>query len=265
MADFPGGMPTFTAPPAAGTPLGTSSGGLTQRTRHTKITDELAAVLAKVGTDGSADPASHDFLIAALTTAVALKAALASPAFTGNPTATTQATSDDSTRLATTAFVHAVVNALIASAPGALNTLDELAAALGDDANFAATVATALTTLGNRATALETEEAVNALTIVSGAVNIDCALGRYFTLSLTANVTSITFSNLPASGRARSLWVTIKQDATGGRTVAFPSSFDWAGGTIGVVSSAANAKDNLALTTTDQGTSWEATLSKAHA
>ena len=50
-------------------------------------------------------------------------------------------------KAATPAGVKAVVNALIASAPGALNTLNELAAALGDDANFAATVNTAL---GNR-------------------------------------------------------------------------------------------------------------------
>lgn len=40
--------------------------------------------------------------------------------------------------------VTAAINALVASAPGALDTLDELAAALGDDANFASTVTTAL-------------------------------------------------------------------------------------------------------------------------
>lgn len=40
---------------------------------------------------------------------------------------------------------------------------------------------------------------VTALSISSGVVNINCALGDYFTLSLTANVTSITFSNLPGS------------------------------------------------------------------
>lgn len=46
--------------------------------------------------------------------------------------------------LANALNVAAAVNALIAAAPGALDTLDELAAALGDDANFAATVTTAL-------------------------------------------------------------------------------------------------------------------------
>lgn len=75
-----------------------------------------------------------------------LKAPLDSPALTGTPTAPTPASSDDSTKLATTAFVHAVILDLIAMAPGALDTLDELANALGDDPNFATTVTNALAT-----------------------------------------------------------------------------------------------------------------------
>lgn len=43
--------------------------------------------------------------------------------------------------------ITAALNALTTGAPAALNTLDELAAALGDDANFATTITTAL---GNR-------------------------------------------------------------------------------------------------------------------
>lgn len=77
-------------------------------------------------------------------TELALKAPLASPSFSGNPTAPTQATGNNTTRVANTAFVQQEIAALIASAPGALNTLDELAAAMGDDANFAATMTTAL-------------------------------------------------------------------------------------------------------------------------
>lgn len=45
---------------------------------------------------------------------------------------------------ATEAYVDAAIAGLVAAAPGALNTLDELAAALGDDSNYAATVTTAL-------------------------------------------------------------------------------------------------------------------------
>lgn len=48
-----------------------------------------------------------------LQTALNLKAALASPALSGNPTAPTQLTADDSTRIATTAFVHAVAVGMV--------------------------------------------------------------------------------------------------------------------------------------------------------
>lgn len=50
----------------------------------------------------------------------------------------------DAEVIARDAAITAAINALVAAAPGALDTLDELAAALGDDANFAATVSTAL-------------------------------------------------------------------------------------------------------------------------
>jgi hypothetical protein len=59
-------------------------------------------------------------------------------------TATTQAASDNSTKLATTAYVTTAIGNLNDSAPTALNTLNELAAALGDDANFSATITTSL-------------------------------------------------------------------------------------------------------------------------
>lgn len=72
------------------------------------------------------------------------KAPLASPTFTDTPAAPTAAPGTNTTQLANTAFVVAAITALINSAPGALDTLDELAAALGDDANFAATIAASL-------------------------------------------------------------------------------------------------------------------------
>jgi hypothetical protein len=55
-------------------------------------------------------------------------------------TATTQAASDNSTKLATTAYVTTALANMVDSAPSTLNTLNELAAALGDDANFSTTV-----------------------------------------------------------------------------------------------------------------------------
>lgn len=47
---------------------------------------------------------------------------------------------------ATTAQVTAQINALIAAAPGTLDTLQELAIALGNDPNFASTITSALAT-----------------------------------------------------------------------------------------------------------------------
>ena len=55
-------------------------------------------------------------------------------------TATTQSASNNSTKIATTAYVDTAVSNLVDGSPGALNTLNELAAALGDDANFSTTV-----------------------------------------------------------------------------------------------------------------------------
>ena len=80
-------------------------------------------------------------------TALALKAPLASPALTGNPTAPTQAAGNNSSSLATTAFVQAAAAAVVNGSPTLLDTLKELADAIGDDPNFAVTMTTAL---GNR-------------------------------------------------------------------------------------------------------------------
>ncbi|MGM8796223.1 phage tail protein [Enterobacter asburiae] len=64
----------------------------------------------------------------------------ASPALTGKPTTPTAADKDNSTQIANTAFVQAAIAALVGSSPEALDTLNELAAALGNDPNFATTV-----------------------------------------------------------------------------------------------------------------------------
>jgi len=104
---------------------------------------------------------------------------------------------------------------------------------------------------------------VTALSISTGVVNIDCSLGDYFTLALTANVTSITFSNLPGSGKGASLMFRITQDSTA-RTVTWPASFRWEGGAPSV-STGSGEVDLLAITTFDNGTTWDATLSKGRA
>ena len=73
-------------------------------------------------------------------------APLASPTLTGNPIAPTQSASNNSTRIATTAYADTAIANLVDSSPSALNTLNELAAALGDDANFSTTVTNSIAT-----------------------------------------------------------------------------------------------------------------------
>ncbi|EDQ3175919.1 hypothetical protein ZP71_001148 [Salmonella enterica subsp. enterica] len=80
----------------------------------------------------------------ALKRLIALKADLNSPVFTGIPAAPTAAENDSSRQIANTEFVMRAIASLIDSSPEALNTLNELAQALGNDPNFATTVTNAL-------------------------------------------------------------------------------------------------------------------------
>ena len=79
-------------------------------------------------------------------TAATTYAPLASPALTGTPTAPTATAGTNTTQVATTAFVGTAVNNLVASAPAALDTLNELATALGNDAAFSTTVTNSIAT-----------------------------------------------------------------------------------------------------------------------
>ncbi len=125
------------------------------------------------------------------------------------------------------------------------------------------TLGAGLSITGTTINASADRSAVTALAIASGVVNIDCSLGDYFTLALNANVTSITFSNLPAAGKGASLMIRITQDTTP-RTVAWPASFRWEGAGP-AVSTGSGAVDLLAITSFDSGTKWDGTLSKGRA
>ncbi|QUE80979.1 hypothetical protein [Rhizobium rhizogenes] len=114
----------------------------------------LATVLTGFSTASSAVVTAADTVLSAigklqaqitdLTATVAGKAALASPTFTGTPAAPTATSGTNTTQLATTAFVATAVANLVNTAPGTLDTLKELADALGDDPNYAATTAAAI-------------------------------------------------------------------------------------------------------------------------
>ena len=80
------------------------------------------------------------------TTAGTTYAPIASPALTGVPTAPTAAANTNTTQIATTAYVQGEITDLIGGAPGALDTLNELATALANDASYSTTITTALAT-----------------------------------------------------------------------------------------------------------------------
>lgn len=102
-----------------------------------------------------------------------------------------------------------------------------------------------------------------AVTFSATAMAIDCALSNVFTTTFTANVTTApTLSNLK-DGQSINWFIT--QDATGSRTMTWPTSFKWPGGTAGVLSTAANSVDLVVATYRSATGFWYATLSKAFA
>ena len=106
---------------------------------------ELTLTTASAGTN-TVTPATTAFVQQELTSGLAPKATIASPTFTGTPSAPTAAGNTTTTQLATTAFVQQEITTLIGGAPSTLNDLNELAAAINDDANYNSTLTTALAT-----------------------------------------------------------------------------------------------------------------------
>lgn len=144
----PKASPALTGTPTA--PTATAGNNSTQLANTAFVRAALVAViggapttldtLKEIATAINNDPNFS----ATINNALALKAPLASPAMTGTPTAPTAAQTVNNTQIATTEFVKSAIAALVASSPAALNTLNELAAALGNDPNFATTVTNAL-------------------------------------------------------------------------------------------------------------------------
>ena len=125
---------TLSGVSAAADDLGTFSGSTISDSGTVKAAlQELETKVEAVQTDVDGNESDAD-------TAIALRATINSPTFTGTPAAPTASAGTSTTQLATTAFVATAVANTIESAPGALDTLNELAAALNDDANFSTTV-----------------------------------------------------------------------------------------------------------------------------
>ena len=101
-----------------------------------------------------------------------------------------------------------------------------------------------------------TKDAVSALTNSSGTVTVDCTLGKSFTITLAANVTTLALTNLNGAGFATEIEIEIKQNGTGGFTFTLPASFKALGGSDTAIAAGANAVTVISAKTFDNGTTW---------
>lgn len=90
--------------------------------------------------------------------------------------------------------------------------------------------------------------------VSSTAATLDVTQGNVHELTLTDNCT-LTFSGA-GSDAAHEFALVLYQDATGSRSVTWPASVKWAGGSAPTLTSSANAIDWLAFLSIDGGATW---------
>lgn len=105
--------------------------------------------------------------------------------------------------------------------------------------------------------------APNAVTFSATAMTLDCSQSNVFTTTFTANVTVAPTISNPADGQTINWFIT--QDGTGTRTMTWPSSFKWPGGSAIALSTGINAVDLLVATYRASTGFWYCSLSKAFA
>jgi len=105
---------------------------------------------------------------------------------------------------------------------------------------------------------IDTSETAYSVGNVSGAVTIDYEDGHSQYATVTGDITSLTVSNLPLSGKGAWLTLELIQDGTGGHTITLSSAYKTSGGAGITLSTAASARDKLRLETRDAGTTIDA-------
>jgi len=91
---------------------------------------------------------------------------------------------------------------------------------------------------------------------VAGILTLDLTVGNSFAVSLTEDISNVILANPPASGIYAEIVIRMVQDVASSRTVTWPTSVKWPGGTAPVMSPAASAVDKVVLSTDDGGVSW---------
>jgi hypothetical protein len=209
-------------------------------------------------------------------------ATLLSPTLTGTPTAPTASVGSNNTTIANTAFVQEEIAALVNSAPSSLNTLNELAEALGNDANFATTITNSLASKANTASPTFTgtttfdgvtvtgtarfQEIVEDIVDVahsSNTLTLDYTSGNVFFMStaFSANAT-INITNAPTTdGRIFTVTVFVTQGATGYNPTAIningsAGTIRWSGGSAPTPTSSAGKIDIYTFTLIRRSSAW---------
>lgn len=160
-------------------------------------------------------------------------ARVAGPTFTGVPAAPTASAGTNTTQIATTAYVRGEITALVDSSPSTLDTLNELAAALGDDANYASTVTTALglkaplsgpTFTGTVSIGQILEKATISATAATGTINYELLTNgavTYYTSNASGNWTlnlrgnsSTTLNSIMSTGQSLTVAFLVTQGST---------------------------------------------------
>jgi hypothetical protein len=214
-------------------------------------------------------PSDIQSLASSVDTYLDNKSNLESPTFTGTPSAPTASAGTNTTQIATTEFVRSEVSNLVASAPATLDTLDELAAALGDDANFATTVTNSLSgklntsggtisgslVVSGTLDANEIRESVVDVTLASNVGTLDWTAGNIYYIA-TAPTAAMTF-NVTNAPTDNSKMMTINVFVTQGSTGYIPTTFQiggasqtirWPGGTAPTPTSSAGKIDIFSFT-----------------
>jgi hypothetical protein len=107
-------------------------------------------------------------------------------------------------------------------------------------------------------------EVASSVTSASNVATLDVSAANYFYTTLTENITTVTTSNLPASGKFTSWQWEITQDAgASGYTITWPAAVKWAGDSAPTLTATASAVDIISFWTRDAGTTIHASLVSA--
>lgn len=170
---------------------------------------------------------------------------------TGTWNATTIGLSKGGTNASITAtnggIVYSTASALAVSSAG---TSGQILSSGGAGAPTWVSTVSGLTVTGLK-------ETKTAPSISSGTLTLDCSVGNVFAVSLNANITTLSFTNVPATGTAYGLTLMLTADGTA-RTITWGSAVKWAGGTAPTLTSTNAKVDVFVLITHDGGTTWYA-------